>query len=223
MIASAITRRYVPALARARACTVARSGLGDQAELAHEAEIVQASPALNDEAVADPPDVDPGQADGAARWGHSEDLSLLRAARREDLDHQVAFFDVEADVAVPVGERGPECGRSRAHALPAGGEAHGQVVIDVVPGEVFVDGAEVALGEQGVDERSDDVLVLAHSVHARSLRRADERKYPNNLGFRLSPVSRRCAANQLRALPENWQERASSGGRCERPQVVISW
>jgi hypothetical protein len=56
-------------------------------------------------------------------------------------------------------------------------------VIDVVPGEVFVDGAEVALGEQGVDERSDDVLVLADSVHARSLRRADERRYPNNLGF----------------------------------------
>ena len=47
-----------------------------------------------------------------------------------------------------------------------------------------VDGAEVALGEQGIDERSDDVLVLADSVHARSLRRADERRYPNNLGFR---------------------------------------
>src|ERR1700741_2363894 len=216
MIASAITRRYVQALARARACNVARSGLGDQAELAHEAEIVQASPALHDEAVADPPDVDPGQADGAARWGHSEDLSLLRAARREDLDHQVAFFDVEADVAVPVGERGTECGRSRAHALPAGGEAHGRVVIDVVPGEVFVDGAEVALGEQGVDERSDDVLVLADSVHARSLQRADQRRYPNNLGFaphvgeqalRFNGLAQRTTSG---ALPENWQGRASA-------------
>jgi hypothetical protein len=74
--------------------------------------------------------------------GHTEDLSLLRAARREVLDYQVALFDVEADVAVPVGKRGPECGSSRAHALPAGGKAHGRVVIDEVAGEVFVDGAE---------------------------------------------------------------------------------
>src|SRR4029453_18982343 len=108
MTPPAITRRYVQALARTRACTEARSGLRDKAELAHEAEIVQAPPALHDAAVADPPDIDPGQADGAARWGHSEDLSLLRAARREVLDHQVALFDVEADVAVPVGERRPE-------------------------------------------------------------------------------------------------------------------
>src|SRR5882672_2782441 len=114
MIASAINRRYLSDLARARAlgdrfrpaqrpprAPVIRSGLGGQAELAHQAEFVQASPALGDAAVADPPDVDPGQADGAARRGHSEDLPLLRAARREVLDHQVALFDVEADVAVP--------------------------------------------------------------------------------------------------------------------------
>jgi len=64
-------------------------------------------------------------------------------------------------------------------------------VVDEVLGEVFVDGTEVSLGEQGVDERGDGVLVLAHSVHTRSLRRAGERRYPNNLGFR---VSRRNAA-----------------------------
>src|SRR6201990_1555073 len=130
MIASAITRRYVQALARARAGTVARSGLGDQAELAHEAEIVQASPALHDAAVADPPDVDPGQADGAARRGHSEDLPLLRAARREVLDHQVVFFHEEVQVAVPVGERGPEHGPGLPHSFPVGGPAHGRVMVD---------------------------------------------------------------------------------------------
>src|SRR5258707_4173810 len=32
-------------------------------------------------------------------------------------------------------------------------------------------------------ERSDDFLVVADSVHARSLRRAAERRYPNNFGF----------------------------------------
>src|SRR6516225_1985877 len=82
------------------------SGPGNQAELAHQAEFVQAPPALHDAPVPDPPDVDPGQADGAARCGHPEDLPLLRAARRESLDHQVTLFDKEAQVAVPVGERG---------------------------------------------------------------------------------------------------------------------
>src|ERR1700749_1931735 len=162
---------------------VIRSGLGDQAELPHQAEFVQASPTFHDAAVANPPDVDPGQADGAARCGHPEDLSLLRAARREALDHQVAFFDEETQVAVPVGERGPEHGPGLPHSVPVGGPAHGWIVVNEVLGEGFVDGAEGTLGEQGVDERGDNVLVLADSVHARSLRRAGARRYPNNLGF----------------------------------------
>ena len=99
---------------------------------------------------------------------------LLRAARGEALDHQVAFFDEEAQVAVPVGERGPEHGPGLPHSLPVGGPAHGRIVVGEVLGEVFVDGAEVTLGEQGIDERGDDILVLADSVHARSLRRAGE-------------------------------------------------
>src|SRR5712671_1322115 len=121
MITSVINRRYLNVLARARALgdrfrpasalpapLFVRSGLGGQAELAHQAEFVQASPALHDVAVANPPDVDPAQAHGLARGGHSENLALLRAARGEVLDYQVALCDAEVQVAAPVGEGGPE-------------------------------------------------------------------------------------------------------------------
>src|SRR6185437_3128282 len=160
-----------------------RSGGRSQAELAHQAEVVEAPPALGDTPVADPEDVDPWQGDGPARSGHAEDLALLRAAGREVLGHQVAFGDEEAEVAVPVGERGPEHGRGLPHAFPVGGAAHGRVVIDEILHEVLVNGTQIALGEQGLDEGGDGVLVLFGDVHDRSLRRRDEHGYPNNLGF----------------------------------------
>jgi len=41
---------------------------------------------------------------------------------------------------------------------------------------------EVTLGEQGVNELGNGVLVLLNSVHGSSLRRAERGEYPNNLG-----------------------------------------
>src|SRR6185437_5792174 len=48
--------RARPTAHRPRNASAIRSGLGGQAELAHQAEFIQASPALHDAAVADPPD-----------------------------------------------------------------------------------------------------------------------------------------------------------------------
>src|SRR5581483_909277 len=126
MMASAMNRPYAVPTPWSQG---RRSGLRYQAELAHEAELVQPSPALADAAVADPEDVDPRQGRGPARGGHAEELTLLRAAGGEQLNHQVAFGDEEAEVTVPVRERGPEHGRGLAHAFPAGGAAHRRVVV----------------------------------------------------------------------------------------------
>src|SRR6266704_1175929 len=67
------------------------SGQADQAELAHEAQFVQAAPALRDAPVAEAPDVDPRQGDGTVRSGHAENLALLRTAGRKVLDDQVTL------------------------------------------------------------------------------------------------------------------------------------
>src|SRR5690242_8250679 len=83
---------------------VVRSGQVHQLELAQQAEFVQAAPALHDAAVADAPDIDPGQGDGpAGRW-HAEKRALLRAAGGEVLDHQITLADQDVHLAVPVGE-----------------------------------------------------------------------------------------------------------------------
>src|SRR6266567_890946 len=164
-------------------CPVVRSRYRHQAKLAQQAEFVEAPPALYDAAIADAPDVDPGEADGTARSGHAENLALLRTARREVLDDQVALADEDVHVALPVGECGAEHRPGLAHSFPVGRHADRRVMVDEILGEEFVDGTEVTLGEQGVDERGDGVLVLADSVHGRSLPPGDERRYPNNLGF----------------------------------------
>ena len=56
-------------------------------------------------------------------------------------------------------------------------------MVDEVLGEVLVDGADVTLGEHGVDARGYGVLVLLGSVHVCSLRLLASLGYPNNLGF----------------------------------------
>src|SRR5260370_672918 len=143
----AVTCRFITASDIKRRYPAAWSGELDQPELAQQAEVVEASPALHDAPVMDAPDVDPGQADGTVRGGHPEDLALLRAARGEVLDDQIALADEQAQVAVPVGEGGAEHGPGRSHSLPVGRHAHRRVVVDEVLGEVVVDGAEVTLGE----------------------------------------------------------------------------
>jgi len=67
-------------------------------------------------------------------------------------------------------------------------------MVDELLGEVLVDGAEVTLGEQGVDELGNGVLVLLNSVHNRSLRRTESREYPNNLGSSAVPGAVGCAS-----------------------------
>src|SRR5712691_3047259 len=56
-------------------CPVVRSRYRHQAKLAQQAEFVEAPPALYDAAIADAPDVDPGEAHGTARSGHAENLA----------------------------------------------------------------------------------------------------------------------------------------------------
>ena len=123
-------------------------------------------------AVAETPDIDPRKRDHAAGSRHAKELTLLGAARGEVLDDQIAFADEDASVAVSVGERGAEHRPRCPHPFPVGRYVERRVMVDEVLAEVFVYGAEVTLGEQGVDERGDGVLVLLNSVHARSLRQA---------------------------------------------------
>src|SRR6266567_3112436 len=169
--------------ARAIADCPCGSGLRDKPELAHQPEFVQAAPALHDAAVAQAPDVDPRKAEGAVRRRHAEQLTLVRAAGREVLDDQIALADEDVHVAVPVGARGAEQRPGRPHALPVGRDADRRVMVDEVLGEIRVDRGEVTLGEQGVDEGGDGVLVLADRVHDRSLRRSAAAGYPNYLGL----------------------------------------
>ena len=91
--------------------------------------------------------IDPGQADGTARGGHSENLALMRTAGREMLGDHVTPADEDAHVAVPVEERDAEHSPGRPHSFPVGGHAHRRVVVDEILGEVFADGAEITLGE----------------------------------------------------------------------------
>src|SRR6266699_4143502 len=169
--------------ARAIADCSCGSGLRDKPELAHQPEFVQAAPALDDAAVAQAPDVDPRKAERAVRRRHAEQLTLVRAAGREVLDDQIALAVEDVHVAVPVGARGAEQRPGRPHALPVGRDADRRVMVDEVLGEIRVDRGEVTLGEQGVDEEGDGVLVLADRVHDRSLRRSAAAGYPNYLGL----------------------------------------
>src|SRR5262249_22189321 len=161
---------------------VVRSGKFDQPELAQQAELVEPPPALHDAAVADAPDVDPGKGDGMPGRRHAEQFVLMSAAVCEVLYHKVTLADQDVHLAVPVGEGGAEDGSGRPHALPAGRDADRGIMVDELLGEVVVDGAEVTLGEQGVDELGNGVLVLLDSVHDHSLRRAENGEYPSNLG-----------------------------------------
>jgi hypothetical protein len=74
------------------------------------------------------------------------------------LHHQVALADQDVHLAVPVGEGGTEHGPGRPHALPVGRDSVRRIMADEPLGEVLVDGAEVTLGEQGVDELGHDLL-----------------------------------------------------------------
>src|SRR5262245_42813050 len=172
------TRRSTPLSAMA-----SRYAVGDQAELADQAEVVEPSPALDDAAVADPEHVDPVERDRAAGGRHAHDLAALSAAGGELLHDQVTLADEQAGVGVPVGEGRPEHGAGSAHALAVRGRPERRVMVDEVLGEEDVDRAEVSLGEQLVDELADDGLVLLDGCHVAMIRRPGCARYPNNLGF----------------------------------------
>ena len=87
------------------------------------------------------------------------------AVRVEVLDDEVALGDVVVGFAAPVGHRGPHHLRGLAQAVGAVGRAgEGRVVVDEVGRDIPVDGGQVALGEQLLDEALDEVLVAGELV-----------------------------------------------------------
>ena len=135
-------------------------------------------PPFDDLVARDAEDVETAQHEHPAIGGSAEQLADAGAVRVEVLDDEVALGDVVVGVAAPVGYRGPDDLRSMAQALRAVGRAgERRVVVDEVVGEVAVDGREVALGEELLDEALDEVLVAGELVsgHAEEVRAARAR------------------------------------------------
>ena len=114
------------------------------------AELVEATPTLDDLAVANPEDVDARQRDRSPTAAKSEARTLLRARRGEPLDDDVALGEQDVQVAVPVRERLRDNVPRRPH--PSGQPTPQAVVHHEVRRQVGVHGTEIAVGEQSVDE-----------------------------------------------------------------------
>ena len=103
----------------------------------------------------------------------------MRAAGGEAFDDDVVFGDQLLEVAVPVRQCLPERRRGQTHPLrPVRRAGKRRVVVDEVRIEVAVHGIEVSLGEQLLDERVDELLVVGHAIEHR--RASDDSTIPRS-------------------------------------------
>jgi DNA-binding CsgD family transcriptional regulator len=172
-----------------------------EAELLENCELVQAAPPLDDAAVLDTEDVDAVQRERLAGAWYSHELAAVCSAGGEHLGNEVVFGDELFDVAVPVGQRLPVHARREPHAFrPVRRVGERGVMVDEVAIEIALDGLEVALGEQVLDERLDELLVLGELVGSHGTERV---RVPGAAPSHLPGISAGTAAAHTAGMPRS--------------------
>lgn len=138
---------------------------GDQIQLPEQSQVVETSPAFNDAISVDPEDVDSGEHDFLSRRRHAHELSAMGPPGSEPFDNDVPLGDQLLHLAVPIGYCLAEhCGRL-AHALGSiWSTRERRIMVDERGSQVAIDGFEVALTEQFLDECLDELLVVGDAI-----------------------------------------------------------
>jgi len=142
---------------------------GGQSELPHQPDLIESAPTLDNRVVRDSEHLHAFEDYRFAGGWHAHQLAAMRAARGEAFNDDVCLGDELFYLAVPIGERFVEHGGGLPHALaPLWCARERWVVIDESRVQVSVDGVQVTLGEQLLDERLDKLLVCGGSIGCHS-------------------------------------------------------